>query len=186
MKSENGGKKMDMNERKQQFIRWLLDNYKHSNPSVNYLLQFLSTHTEYLPKIRFSEAVKYAPRGIYISYQNNSPEPFIYYKDHFSYSLSDQAFHDLRLNNQFNKQDFYIEFNIPDLYKELYRFDVFEDNPYIPEDDKDLQKFERVLYELSFEAKVMNLKVELDKALEEHNFEEADFILKQIEILKGE
>lgn len=177
---------MDINERKIKFIRWILSNFQHANPSVNYLLEFLSSHKEYMPNIRFSEAVKYAPRGIYISYQNNSPIPFIYYKDQFSYTFSDQAFHDMRLNNKLAKDDFYFEFNIPNSYKELFLFDVFEENPYIPKDDKAQEDLEIELNNISINARITYLRQELDQALEKHNFEKASYILNEIESLKGE
>ncbi|MGO1677537.1 MAG: YpiB family protein, partial [Ruoffia tabacinasalis] len=46
-----GSKKMERNERKRQFLKWLISNYQHSNPSVNYLLQFLSTNSELMNNI---------------------------------------------------------------------------------------------------------------------------------------
>lgn len=177
---------MNINDRKLKFIRWILSNYQHANPSVNFLLEYLSSHEEYLSQIHFSEAVKYAPRGIYISYQNNSPLPFIYYKDQFSYTFSDQAFHDMRLNNKLNKQDFYIEFNIPNSYEELFHFDVFEENPFLPQDNQTLNAFEAELTDISINAKIQYLRQELDLALERHNFEKASFILNEIESLKDE
>lgn len=177
---------MDMNKRKQQFLRWLVSNYDHKNPSVNFLIQFLSTHEDLMSHIRFSEDVKYAPRGIYISYQENSSLPFIYYKDQLSYTLSDQAFHDIRLNQRLYRQDFYIELNMPHMYQELYRFDIFEPNPYLPENIEAVQEMEEALYQITVEAKVKVLKKDLDKALEQHNFEEVNYFLNQIEKLKGE
>ena len=41
-----GVRKWKRNERKRQFLKWLISNYQHSNRSVNYLLQFLSTNSE--------------------------------------------------------------------------------------------------------------------------------------------
>lgn len=177
---------MERNERKRQFLKWLTSNYQHSNPSVNYLLQFLSTNAELMNNIRFSEGAKYAPRGIYISFKPNTQLPFIYYKDQLSYTLSDQAFHDIRLNNKFSKLDFYVEVNIPHLYQELYRFDVFEDNPYVPENLQYLKQLEHDLYKISFETKLSLLKRDLNVALEKHDFDNASYILNQIEKLKGE
>src|SRR5699024_12306449 len=99
-----GSKKMERNERKRQFLKWLISNYQHSNPSVNYLLQFLSTNSELMNNILFTDGAKYASRGIYISFNTNTKLPFIYYKDQLSYTLRDQAFPDIRLNNRVFKQ----------------------------------------------------------------------------------
>lgn len=177
---------MEINERKLLFLKWLIANYRHVNPSVNYLLQFLSTNQDLVKYIHFSEGVKYAPRGIYISFQETSQIPFIYYKDKLSYTLCEQAFHDIRLNNRQSKENFYLEINIPHLYQELYRFDVFADNPYIPENVIYLEQLERNLYQFSLDAKLLLLKKNLDRALEKHNFEEVSYYLNQIEKLKGE
>lgn len=177
---------MEKDERKRQFLLWLTTHYKHSNPSVNYLLHFLSTNSELMKYIKFSEGVKYSPRGIYISYQANSTLPFIYYKDKLSYTLSDQAFHDIRLNNKLYRHDFYVELNIPNLYQELFRFDIFEENPYVPENIRSLQELENNLYQIAIEAKLKILNKNLNKALQDHNFDEVTYYLSQIEKLKGE
>ncbi|HBY89236.1 MAG TPA: hypothetical protein DEO37_02085 [Aerococcaceae bacterium] len=177
---------MERNERKRQFLKWLISNYQHSNPSVNYLLQFLSTNSELMNNILFSEGAKYAPRGIYISFNSNTKLPFIYYKDQLSYTLSDQAFHDIRLNHRFSKQDFYVELDIPHLYQQLYRFDVFEDNPYIPGNLQFLVDLEDSLYQISLETKLSLLNKGLNTALEKYDFDKVSYYLTQIKKLKGE
>lgn len=177
---------MEKDERKRQFLIWLTMHYKHSNASVNYLLTYLSNHVDMMKHIKFSDGVKYSPRGIYISYQSHSTLPFIYYKDKLSYTLSEQAFHDIRLNHRLYRHDFYIELNIPNLYQELYRFDIFEENPYVPENIRALQYLEDNLYQLAIEAKLNILNKNLNKALQDHNFDEVTYYLNQIEKLKGE
>lgn len=177
---------MEKNERKRQFLIWLTTHYKHQNASVNYLLSFLSKHVDLMKYLKFSEGVKYAPRGIYISYQTHSTLPFIYYKDQLSYTLSDQAFHDIRLNHRLYRHDFYIELNIPSLYQELFRFDIFEENPFLPENIRALQNMEDQLHQLSIEAKLNILHQNLNKALIEHKFDEVTYYLSQIEKLKDD
>lgn len=177
---------MEKNERKRQFLIWLTTHHKHKNASVNYLLSFLSKHIDLLEYLKFSEGVKYAPRGIYISYQTNSTLPFIYYKDQLSYTLSDQAFHDIRLNQRLYRHDFYIELNILNLYQELFRFDIFEENPFLPENIRALQNMEEQLQQLSIEAKLNLLHQNLNRALLEHKFDEVTYYLSQIEKLKDD
>ncbi|XJS11587.1 YpiB family protein [Aerococcaceae bacterium WGS1372] len=175
---------MEKDERKRQFLLWLTMNFKHQNASVNYLLIYLSKHLELMKSLKFSEGAKYAPRGIYISYQTNSSLSFIYYKDQLSFTLSDQAFHDIRLNHRVYQNDFYVELNIPNSYQELYRFDIFEENPYVPENIRALKYLEDQLLQISIEAKLNILHQNLNKALLEHNFDEVTYYLSQIEKLK--
>lgn len=174
------------NDRKRDFLHWLLDNYEHANPSVTYLLNVLLSNDDILKSVVFSEAAKYAPRGIYISYQDNSAVPFVYYKDQLSYTMSEQAFHDLRLNQRYDNHTFYLEFNIPHLYDMLYRYDVFEENPYLPERDNQSAILEDLLYDVSYKAKLRQVRIDLDQALETHDFEMAEYCLRLIELIQGE
>ncbi|MDO4775257.1 MAG: YpiB family protein [Aerococcaceae bacterium] len=177
---------INRNQRKRQFIQWLLANYQHVNPSVTYLLHYLMTQPHYIDSIAFSERVKYAPRGIYISYQNNTETPFMYFKDKLSYTLSEQAFHDLRLNQQFTKEIFYVEINIPEFYQQLYALDLFVENPYAPTDDEWEAQAEWTLRRISLVAEIKQLNQQLNQALEANDFELASLYLKQMEQRKGE
>lgn len=177
---------LSQNQRKRQFIDWLLNRYQHVNPAVTYLLNFLMTQPHVIDQIAFSEHVKYAPRGIYISYQNHTTVPFVYYKDQLSYTQCEQAFHDIRLNMQFEKKTYYVELNIPDMYQQLYQWDVFDENPYLPQDDDLIASTESQLERLSIEANILHLKEKMDVSLEKHQFEEVSYYLKQIELLRGE
>lgn len=177
---------INQNQRKRKFLQWLLSSYKHVNPSVTYLLNFLMTQPNLIDTIAFSEHVKYAPRGIYISYQQNTAVPFVYFKEKLSYTLSEQAFHDLRLNQQFSNETFYLEVNIPDYFQQLYALDLFVENPFAPEDENlDLQA-EHELKKICLEAEIVQLNQKLNSALEENDFETASICLKQIEQRKGE
>ncbi|WP_028125776.1 YpiB family protein [Eremococcus coleocola] len=173
---------MSQNENKRAFIEWLMQHYRHANPSVNYLLKYIASQPNLLNRIEFSENCKYAPRGLYISYYRNSDQPFVYYKDQLSYTLSEQAFHDLRMSGRFDEPVYYIELNIPNLYQELMKFDVFEENPFTPQENNqaDLDEY---LFEMSFQAKMTELQAGINRALEVNNFEEVDYLLKQIEDL---
>lgn len=177
---------LSQNQRKRQFIEWLLKRHQHANPAVTYLLNFLMTQPHIIDQVVFSEHVKYAPRGLYISYQSNTKVPFIYYKDQLSYTQCEQAFHDLRLNMQFEKKTYYIELNIPDMYQQLFQWDIFVDNPFLPEDQELIQSTERHLNQLSIEATIKQLKRRMDLALENHHFEEVSHCVNQIEQLRGE
>lgn len=177
---------LNQNQRKRQFIEWLLKRYQHVNPAVTYLLNYLMTEPHVIDQIAFSEHAKYAPRGIYISYQNHTTVPFVYYKDQLSYTQCEQAFHDMRLNLKFEKKMYYVELNIPDMYQQLYHWDVFDENPYLPQDDDLLALTEHQLERLSIEANILYLKEKMDASLEKHQFEEVSYYLKQIELLRGE
>ncbi|WP_153863168.1 YpiB family protein [Fundicoccus ignavus] len=174
------------NQRKRQFIEYLLQKYHHVNPTVTYLLNYLKTQPNTMDSIIFTENVKYAPRGIYISYQQSTQVPFVYYKDQLSYTMCEQAFHDIRLNSKFNQQKFYLELNIPDYFQQLYYLDIFEENPFLPENEELIQSTDVHLERLSIEANIQQLSRKLDAALEKHQFEEVSYYLKQIEQLRGE
>lgn len=177
---------INQNQRKRQFIQWLLAHYQHANPAVTYLLHYLMTQPNYINQIAFSEHVKYAPRGIYISYEQNTPMPFAYYKDKRSYTLSEQAFHDLRLNQQFAKEMFYVEINIPDYYAQLYALDLFEENPFMPVDSEWEYQAEMSIHRIQLVAEINHLNQQLNQALEENDFDFAAECLRQMEQRKGE
>lgn len=173
------------NQRKRQFLQWVLERYRHEDPAVTYLLQFLMTQPDYIEHIVFSEQVKYAPRGIYISYQTNTAVPFVYFKDKLSYTRSEQAFHDIRLNQLFTKETFYIELNIPDFYAQLYARDLFTENPYAPVDETLVTSLDSALYQMSYQVELRHLNEQLNMALEERDFEAANQLAQRIEQLKG-
>lgn len=174
------------NQRKRQFIDYILQKYHHVNPTVTYLLNFLKTQPEIINYVVFTENVKYTPRGIYISYKQNTQVPFVYYKDQLSYTLCEQAFHDIRLNTKFEQEKFYLEFNTPDYFQQLYYLDIFEENPFMPQNDDLILKTDVHLERLSIEATIKQLSKKLDSALERHQFEQVSYYLKQIEQLRGE
>lgn len=177
---------MEENINKQNFLKWLLLTYKHSDPSVNFLIDFLASNPNILKLVRFSDAAKYAPRGLYISYKVQERHPFIYYKDNHSYSQSEQAFHDIRLNAFRLTEPIFIEVDIPEKYQEMYRFDVFEENPYIPRDNAVEEGIQQMLDNYSYEGRLKYLKDCLDRSLESQNYEESEYYLNQIQQLKGE
>lgn len=174
------------NQRKRQFIDYVLQKYHHVNPTVTYLLNFLKTQPDIINSIVFTENVKYTPRGIYVSYQQNTQVPFVYYKDQLSYTLCEQAFHDIRLSTKFENQIFYLEFNTPDYFQQLYYLDIFEENPFMPQDDELILKTDAHLERLSIEATIQQLNKKLDGALDKHQFEQVNYYWKQIEQLRGE
>ena len=177
---------MDLERNKKDFIQWLLTNFKHENPSVNYLLRYISNNPEILKLIEFSDAVNYAPRGLFISFNQNDSNSFIYYKENLQYTNSDQAFHDLRLNLNRNKNIYYIELDIPNCYKEMYAFNVYQENPYIPFEARDLSDLDNYLTNLSKEVKVKQLQQALNQAVDNNEFDLAEECMQQLEELRGE
>lgn len=177
---------INRNQRKREFLKWLLNNYHHENPSVDYLLNYLMTQPDIISIISFSDKVKDTPRGIYISFQNNDKQSFVYYKDHLKYTSSDQAFHDLRFSHRFADDVFYIEVDIPDMYQKLYYFDVFDENPYKKNQANDLnEELDNKLNEISHSTGIKMLKQEIDRALDNNQFEKVEYYLTQLEKLRG-
>lgn len=177
---------MASNENKRQFIEWLIKNFKHVHPTVNFLMKYLASHPELLDRIEFSDASKYAPNGLFISYQENPMNPFVYYKGPHKYTDSNQAFHDIRLNQLRDDITYYIELDIPNYYQEVFSFDIYKNNPYIPAEDHQLDQLDYYLTQLSSQTKLKDLEQQFDQAIERSSFEEAEALLKQIHAIRGE
>lgn len=177
---------VNKNQRKREFLTWLLTNFQHENPTVNYLLNYLRVQPDLIQYIHFSENVKYTPRGIYISYQQNTAVPFLYYKNKLSYTSCEQAFHDLRLNAQFTKERFYVELNIPNYYMQTSVIDIFEENPYYPLHEELSESLEEDLHLINQSVRLNQLRQSLDEALDAAQFETADYLINQIEQIKDD
>lgn len=175
---------INRNQRKREFLNYVLKNYKHVDPSVNYLLEYLATEPDIITHVIFSDQASYAPLGVVISYEVNTTEPFSYYKNQKRYSMVEQAYHDLRLN-QFSPKDFYFELYIPDYYDLTMKYDIFQENPYFnePELEKDTDMF---LSRLELEANIEQKKKLLNKLLDEKDYEKANELLVKLEELRGE
>ncbi|WP_124057429.1 YpiB family protein [Vaginisenegalia massiliensis] len=177
---------VNINQRKREFLAWLLQTYQHVDPAVNYLLTYIVNQPHLIHWLHFSEEVKYCPRGIYISYQQFTAVPFVYFKDQRSYQQSEQAFHDLRLMMMVNPQPFYIELNMPNYFAALYRFDIFEENPYLPINRQEIEAFDQVFNHFSIQGRIRFLRQELDQALGHQELLLAEQYLDQIDLLEGE
>lgn len=178
--------KINRNQRKRQFIQWLLQHFRHNNPVVDQFLHFLMTEPNCIQYITFTEASHYTPRGIYISYKTRTDTPFMYYKYHRQYTKCEQAFHDFRLNMQISKEQFYIELDIPKVYQVLSEFDVFEENPYLPQSIEKENQIEHLLSEVSSDVLMNYWRSQIDEGLANHNYEQVEYYLQLIEKKKGE
>ena len=177
---------INKHQRKRQFIAWLLQHYRHANPTVNYLLEFLMVQPDYIQHVEFSDQVEYASHGVYISYVEQTAVPFRYYKEGKSYSSCEQAFHDLRLNTQgVQPVTFYIELNIPDYVATLYRYDLFTQPDYLPEDSAFLDQLEMGLTQVTRQVRRKQLKEQVDLALDQGAFDIVNQLLNQLEELEG-
>ncbi|MGO4936912.1 YpiB family protein [Fundicoccus sp. Sow4_H7] len=176
---------LNKNQMKREFLTQIVNRYEHVNPSVTYLMNYLIKQPNIMETIVFTDQVKYAPRGIYVSYQYNSAVPFIYYKNQRTYTNYEQAFHDLRLNMMYKKELFYLELNVPQYFQLAYVLDVFEENPFVPEDEDLLKNTNQTLNHLSTQAYIKYITQQLDEALDQHNYEQADYFVNLIEQLKG-
>ena len=112
--------------------------------------------------------------------------PFRYYKEGKSYSSCEQAFHDLRLNTQGGQPvTFYIELNIPDYIATLYRYDLFTQPDYLPEDSAFLDQLEMRLTQVTRQVRRKQLKEQVDLALDQGAFDLVNQLLNQLEELEG-
>lgn len=177
---------INRNQRKRQFLDWLIKHFKHQNPVVNQFLYFLMTEPNCIQYITFTEQSHYTPRGIYISYHTKSNQPFVYYKDFRKYTLCEQAFHDFRLNYQVNRDQFYLEIDIPNVYAVLYKFDIFEENPYLPKDEQFEENTDVFLEQLTLDVQIKIWRQKIDEGLSKHNYEQVEYYLQLIEKAKGE
>lgn len=179
---------INVNQRKREFIAWVLQHYTHANQHVNYLLHFLMTQPDYIQYIQFSSQVQYANRGILISYREQAEHPFIYYKDRYAYFLPEQAFHDLRMNIQFNqhKTPTYIELDLPDYEHAATLFDVYEDNEEAPLDLNWLETIETSLLSLQRQTLNLQLRDEINEALDAHDYERANQLMQQLRQTEGD
>lgn len=177
---------INRNQRKRQFLQWLLEHYKHNNPVVNQFLYFLMTEPNCIQYVTFTEESHYTPRGIYISYKTKTQYPFVYNKEFRKYTLCEQAFHDFRLNFQMNREQFYIEIDIPNIYAVLGMFDIFEENPYLENKQLLSPATEESLDALSLVAKHQYWRKMIDEGLSTHNYEQVEYYLQLLEREKGE
>lgn len=177
---------LNRNQRKRQFLQWLLHHFKHNDPVVNHFLQFLMTEPNGIQYVSFTESCDYTPRGIYISYLTHTDKPFVYYKNHRQFQLCEQAFHDFRLNMQITKEQFYIEIDIPRIYAVLYEFNIFEENPYLPVEEDRLVEAEAWLDALAQNTQIKVWREKIDEGLAAHNYEQVEYYLQLIEKTKGD
>lgn len=173
----------ERNQRKRDLLQWIVNNFVHENPSINYLINYISENEELLDRIEFSDASRYAPRGLYISYVRNQQNPFIYFKNQLSYTQSEQAFHDLRLNAQRNNTVFYVEFDLPNINEVLYQANLFVENPYRPEDDQ-TRRLHAYLMKMSGKAALSYYQQQINESLAANKFELTDYYVNKIEALK--
>ena len=176
---------INANQRKRQYLAWVLANYQHEEQGVNFLLNFLMTEPDYIQYIEFSDKVEYTPRGIYISYAQHTAVPFLYYKDQHAYPSYEQAFHDLRLNSQFQKETFYLELNIPDYISSLCAYNLLVEHDYMPVNRELEQQLEQGLAQVAQAMKLRQLKEAVDQALDDNAFERVNQLLQEIEQLEG-
>lgn len=177
---------INRNQRKRQFLQWLLQHFRHNNPVVNQFIHYLMTEPNCVQYVTFTEAAHFSPRGIYISYRTQTDTPFMYYKQHRQFPLCEQAFHDFRLNAKMSKEQFYFEIDIPNVYSVLYQFDVFEENPYLPVPDDFEETNDEWLSDLSRDMQINFWRTKIDESLEQHNYEMVEYYLQLIEKAKGE
>lgn len=172
---------INRNQRKRQFLQWLLQHFKHADIQVNQLIRYLMSEPNGIEYVVFTEASHYTPRGIYISYKTKTDRPFVYYKDHLQYSSCEQAFHDFRLNTKINRAPYYFEIDIPNVYLVMSEFDVFEDNPYLPEDQGLEQVLSQGLDLLSYQVQVKKWRELIDEGLLSKNYEQVEYYLQLLE-----
>lgn len=177
---------INRNQRKRQFIQWLLEHFRHSNEEVNQFLYYLMTEPQAITYVAFTEASHYTPNGIYISYKTKTDTPFVYYKQHKQFFLPEQVFHDFRLNMQVRQEPFYFEIDIPNIYLVLYEFNVFDENPYLPPNPNVESFLSQDLDTLSRQVRLKQLREKIDQSLLEKDYAQVEYYLELLEQEKGE
>ena len=80
---------------------------------------------------------------------------------------------------------FYIELNIPDYIATLYRYDLFTQPDYLPEDRTFLDQLEMGLTQVTRQVRRKQLKEQVDLALDQGAFDLVNQLLNQLEELEG-
>lgn len=172
---------MERRQRKQAFLRQLITRHPHPHYEVRALLQYFISQASCLDYLEFSDQVVYAPRGLFIRYQNLADQAALsYYKASYCYEAIDQAFHDFRLNALQEKNIFYLEIDLPDFYYEGLKQDVLVDNPFQPLYLGQLDQIRDETQALSQHARRQVIMHQIDQALEAKNYDLVESYLGQL------
>lgn len=114
------------NEKKKRFLKWITTNFNLKRRESLWILDYLFNHDIMLEKTHFVEDVNKAPRGIYMSVQDNHNPAFLFYKNGHTFKDAMQAFHEIRLNWS---SPLYIEIEFENAWASPEYLAVLEDNP---------------------------------------------------------
>ncbi|MBG9983712.1 YpiB family protein [Aerococcaceae bacterium DSM 111022] len=168
---------------KREFIRRILEKYRHDDRGVNYLLKFILEHDELLNNIEFTEHSNYAPRGLYISFLLDGEQSFVYFKDELAYFYQEQAFHDLRLHQQ---EQYFVEIVLPERDLDELHGQLIVANPYSPDYIIQQNQVESYLDHLTQSVYIQKLERQINKALETQDFALMDKLVLELERYRGE
>ncbi len=145
------------------------------------------TQPNYIERIHFTDNVASMAGGIVISYED-SDHSFVYYKtEETSCSDPELAFHDVRLSQLTQQGDYYLQIDIPNSHLMLYQFDIYEENTQYLKAQLAMFSlhYQNELDTLSLRGKAYYLKDEIDRALENSEFDRVQNLQSELEILEG-
>ena len=168
-------------ETKKKFISWFISNHSLKRRESLWILNYLLNHELLLRQVHFVEHAEVTPKAMVFSTTKPAQESFSFYKNGTKYDNPEVAFHDMRLHW---KEECFIELEFPNAYKQMVGFSVLEKNPYYTEEIEESAVVIQELEIIQKEALKEQLKIEINKALEQMDskrFMELTNQLKELE-----
>ncbi|WP_174613597.1 ReoY family proteolytic degradation factor [Virgibacillus ihumii] len=171
---------------KKSFIQWFLNHYQLKKRESVWILNYLVNHNEVLSNVHFVREAKFCPRGIIMTSHCSDEVPFRFYKNQLVTTDAEKSFHDIRLNQH---DPLYIQLNFDKANQNIFYAAVLVENPFIPNEyfitqkDKDLAK--DLLDKLLFDSTKTRLLNKIDKALDQHDRDTFEQLVKQLNHLES-
>jgi len=166
---------------KKSFIQWFLNHYRLKKRESVWILNYLVNHNNLLENVHFVRDVKYCPRGIMMTSHCSEEVAFRFYKNHLVTTDAEKSFHEIRLNQN---EPLYLQLNFKKSNQHPYYASVLEENPFLPDDyyitndDKDLTN--QLLNHSLYEFKKEKLLLEIDRSLDELDYQKFQTLTKQL------
>lgn len=171
------------NNYKQEFLKQLLEQYRHEDHGVNYLLKYILENDQLLKNVEFTKDVNHTPRGLYISYLLDGERSFVYFKDGLAYFHEEQAFHDLRLKQD---ESYFVEIVLPEKDLDDIYQNAMTDNPYLPGYVNYQEEITSYLEQVTHDVFINQIETEINEALESRDFSRLNELVMKLKRYKGE
>ncbi|KAF1298083.1 hypothetical protein BAU15_09550 [Enterococcus sp. JM4C] len=154
-------------QQKKKFLNWFVNHGTFSRREVLWILNYLANHDAILNNVHFVEAADKTKRGLQIRDINQAGEPIQLYIDGQSFTDSDQAFHEIRLNW---KEPLYLECLFDEAWQTAEFLSIIEDNPFAKWNERVnpelVEEIDEYFEEEKRQAKLQLLYSQIDLALE--------------------